>query len=408
MPTQITAEQFMQRYFEVAKKARQRYPEIKLVGPVTANEWQWYNWPNTISSGGKTYPWLEYFIKRVAEEQATSGVRLLDVLDIHFYPGSTNAAEVVQYHRVYFDKTYVYPEANGVKNITGSWDNSQTKEYIFERCKAWLDQYVGTGHGVTFGVTETGIANINTNTTAVWYASTLGEFMKHPEMEIFSPWMWSTGMWEVLHLYSRYNKTSFVPTTSDDEEFVSAYPTVNGAGDSLSVVLVNRSVSQTKSVNLKIDGFDLDEQPFNTLKLSNLSSTETFESHTKNALQKSTVTKSGNSISVSLSPLSITTVLLKGQKGEIVTGTENAAQNEKMFDVYPNPTNSKITIEIHQAGDAIVDVIDVNGRILKTIFSGKTSSSFKKEIDMTETFKGTYIFRLNVDGKIIHRKVFTF
>jgi hypothetical protein len=408
MPTQITAEQFMQRYFEVAKKARQRYPEIKLVGPVTANEWQWYNWPNAISSGGKTYPWLEYFIKRVAEEQAASGVRLLDVLDIHFYPGSTNAAEVVQYHRVYFDKTYVYPEANGVKNITGSWDNSQTKEYIFERCKTWLDQYLGTGHGVTFGVTETGIANINTNTTAIWYASTLGEFMKHPQMEIFSPWMWSTGMWEVLHLYSRYNKTAFVPATSDDEEFVSAYPTVNGAGDSLSVVLVNRSVSQTKSVNLKINGFDLDEQPFNTLKLSNLSATETFESHTKNALQKSTVTKSGNSISVSLSPLSITTVLLKGQKGEIVTATENALQNEKMFDVYPNPTNSRITIEIHQAGDAIVDLIDVNGRILKTIYAGKTSSSFKKEIDIVETFKGTYIFRLNVDGKIVNRKVFTF
>jgi hypothetical protein len=409
MPTQITAEQFMQRYFEVAKKARQQYPEIKLAGPVTANEWQWYNWPNTISSGGKTYPWLEYFIKRVAEEQTASGVRLLDVLDIHFYPGSTNAADVVQYHRVYFDKTYVYPEANGVKNITGSWDNSQTKEYIFERCKAWLDQYMGTGHGVTFGVTETGIANINTNTTAVWYASTLGEFMKHPEMEIFSPWMWSTGMWEVLHLYSRYNKTSFVPATSDDEEFVSAYPTVNGAGDSLSVVLVNRSVSQTKSVNLKINGFDLDEQPFNTLKLSNLSATETFESHTKNALQKSTVTKSGNSISLSLSPLSITTVLLKGQKGEIVTGTENAIQDKKMFNVYPNPsTNSRITIEIHQAGDAIVDLIDVSGRIVKTIYSGKTSSSFKKEIDIVESFKGTYIFRLNVDGKIVHRKVFTF
>jgi hypothetical protein len=168
-------------------------------------------------------------------------------------------------------------------------------------------------------------------------------------------------------------------------------------------------VSQTKSVNLKVEGFDLDEQPFNTLKLSNLSATETFESHTKNALQKSTLTKSGNSISVSLSPLSITTVLLKGKKGEIVTGTENAARNEKMFNVYPNPsTNSRITIEIHQAGDAIVDLIDVNGRILKTIYAGKTSSSFKKEIDMVETFKGTYIFRLNIDGTIVYRKVFTF
>jgi len=64
---------------------------------------------------------LEYFIKRVAEEQTVSGVSLLDVLDIHFYPGSNKAHEVVQYHRVYFDKNYVYPEANGVKNVNGSW-----------------------------------------------------------------------------------------------------------------------------------------------------------------------------------------------------------------------------------------------------------------------------------------------
>ncbi|MEO7988133.1 MAG: glycoside hydrolase family 44 protein [Chryseolinea sp.] len=410
MPTQITAEQFMQRYFEVAKKARERYPAIKLVGPVTANEWQWYNWPTTISSGGKNYPWLEYFIKRVAEEQTASGVRLLDVLDIHFYPGSSTASEVVQYHRVFFDKTYVYPEANGVKNVSGSWDNTQTKEYIFERCKVWLDQYMGTGHGVTFGVTETGISNINASTTAVWYASTLGEFMKHQEMEIFTPWTWSIGMWEVLHLYSRYNKTSFVPATSTEEEFVSAYPTINEAGDSLSVVLVNRSVNATKSVNLNLNGFDLDEQPFNTLKLSSLSASETFISHTSNALQKSTVNKSGNSISISLAPLSITTIQLKGQKGDVVTGVEDKFKIEKVFNIYPNPAaaGSKITIEIHKAGNATVDLIDTNGRILKTVFEGKTSSSFKKEIELSEISKGTFVFRLNINGEIFHKKVFTF
>jgi hypothetical protein len=171
MPVQISAEQFMQRYFEVAKKARERYPEIKLLGPVPANEWQWYNWDGGINSGGKNYPWLEYFIKRVAEEQESTGIRLLDVLDIHFYPSTSEAAKVVQYHRVFFDKNYVYPEANGVKNVSGSWDNSQNKEYIFERCKDWLEQYIGPAHGVTFALTESGISNINTSTNAIWYAS---------------------------------------------------------------------------------------------------------------------------------------------------------------------------------------------------------------------------------------------
>ncbi|HEX5169976.1 MAG TPA: glycoside hydrolase family 44 protein [Cyclobacteriaceae bacterium] len=411
MPVQISAEQFMQRYFEVAKKARERYPEIKLVGPVPANEWQWYNWPNGINSGGKNYPWLEYFIKRLAEEQAASGVRLLDVLDIHFYPSTTDASKVVQYHRVFFDKNYVFPEANGVKNVNGSWDNNQTKEYIFERCKAWLEQYIGADHGVTFGLTETGISNISASTTAVWYASTLGEFMKHPEMEIFTPWSWQTGMWEVLHLYSRYNKEMFVPATSSEEEFVSAYPTITAAGDSITLVLVNRSVNTTKSVNVNFKGYDLANESFQTLKLSNLPSTETFTSHTVNALQKGTVTQGSNSISLSLSPLSITTVLLKGQKGEVITGVESEAVKENTFKVYPNPikTSNEVTIEINKPGNATLELIDLSGRVLRTIYQGEISSpDFEKIEDMSGLSKGMYFFRLNLGGEILHRKVFTF
>ena len=411
-PKQIAADLFMQRYFETAKKARAKFPEIKLVGPVTANEWQWYTWGDGITEGGKFYPWLEYFIKRVAEEQKASGTRLLDVLDIHFYPGSSKAEEVVQFHRVYFDKNYVFPEANGVKRINGSWDNSQTKEYILERCKEWLDKYMGAGHGVTFGVTETGVSNINASTTAVWYASTIGEFMRHPEMELFSPWSWQPGMWEVLHLFSRYNKDMYVPSVSSDEELVSAYPTINQAGDSLTVVLVNRSVSGTKSVQVSFNGFDLAEEAFATLKLSSLPSAETFVSHTTNALQKSTVSQTSDKISVSLSPMTIMTLQLKGVRGEVVTtGIEVPAETERIFRVYPNPVSmeAKITFEINRPGNAMVDLIDLSGRVVRNVYRGTIeSTSFKREIDLSGLSRGAFILRLNIDGQTLQRKVFVF
>ncbi|HEV7380129.1 MAG TPA: glycoside hydrolase family 44 protein, partial [Dyadobacter sp.] len=232
MPKQITAQEFMQRYITLAKKAKAKDPEIKLVGPVTANEWQWYNWDGkTITENGKNYPWLEYFIKTVADEQKKSGVRLLDVLDIHFYPSSKKAEEIVQMHRVYFDKTYNFPEANGVKTINGGYDNNITKEYIFARCNDWLTQHMGAGHGVTLGVTETGIDDsITPSVTAVWYASTIGEFMKNG-VEIFTPWTWKTGMWETLHLMSRYNQTSSIKGISSNETMVSVYPSLNGSRD---------------------------------------------------------------------------------------------------------------------------------------------------------------------------------
>ncbi len=73
MPVQLSAEDFMQRYFDVAKKARAIFPGIKLVGPVPANEWQWYNWSGGITQNGKNYPWLEYFIKRKNNRLRASG-----------------------------------------------------------------------------------------------------------------------------------------------------------------------------------------------------------------------------------------------------------------------------------------------------------------------------------------------
>jgi hypothetical protein len=406
MPTQLSAEDFMQRYFAVAKKARAKFPDIKLVGPVTANEWQWYNWPNGISSGGKNYAWLEYFIKRIGEEQAATGIKLLDVLDVHFYPGSTNASNIVQYHRVFFDPAYIFPEANGVKNVNGSWDNSQNKEYIFERCKTWLTKYIGPDHGVKFGVTEAGISNVDANTSAIWYASTLGEFMKHPEMEIFSPWTWQVGMWEVLHLYSRYNKKQFVQATSSDEESVSAYPTINEAGDSLTVMLVNRSVTSSKTITMNFIGYSINQESFARKTLSNLSSTESFNSHTSNALQTSTVKPVSNNISLTMAPMSVTMIQLKGQRSNTVTSVKEI--DETLLKIFPNPatSDSSLNIEIGKPGFATLELTDTNGKKIQTIYNGEIRTvPFKKEVMLNGLSKGVYIVRLAIDGQISNRKI---
>lgn len=410
MPTQLSPEDFLTSYFAVAKKARAAYPGIKIVGPVTANEWQWYNWNNNaiLGTDGKYYPWLQYFIKRVSEEEKSSGIRLLDVLDIHFYPGSKKNEDVVQMHRVYFDKTYVFPEANGVKRVTGTYDNSQTKEYILARCEDWLNSYMGSGHGVTLGVTETGVQITDPNALAVWYASTLGEFTKHPDMEIFTPWSWSVGMWETLHLFSRYNKASSVPATSTNETMVSAYPTINATEDSITVVLVNRSTTSSQATTVNFKNFILASGNFSALQLSGLPGNETFVSHTNNALKKSTVTASGNSISITLPSLSVVSLQLKGKTGQVVTATEGELDTQ-ILKVYPVPsTDSKIHVVVSKTGDATLDMIDENGRTMKNIFQGRISDvPFTRDVDTSQQTKGVYFLRLKLDGKTIIRKVLT-
>src|ERR1035437_7990007 len=223
MPALPTAENFMQLYFAVAKKARAKFPNIKLTGPIPMSEWQWYNWDNSkITVAGQDYNWLEFFIKRCAEEETVSGIRLLDVIDIHSYPGEGNDTDIVQGHRVYFDTTYNYPGANGCKTTDASgWNPSITQEYIFGRCNKWLNQYMGPNHGVTCAVSEFGLTHNDANTTANSYSSILGTFADNG-VEYFTPWYWYPGMWETLHLFSRYAKPTRVQSVSSNELTVSS------------------------------------------------------------------------------------------------------------------------------------------------------------------------------------------
>lgn len=365
MKTQCTAEEFMQLYFKVAKAARAKYPDIKLLGPVPANEWQWYNWSGGSKINGVHYPWLEFFIKRIAEEEKASGIKLLDVLDIHFYPGESDATNSVNLHRVYFDRNYVYPGANGVRTTTGGWDTSITKEYILGRCSDWLNKYKGANHGIGLAVTETDIASSNANILAVWYASTMGEFMKNG-VEIFSPWGWKVGMWETLHLFSRFNKGNYVQATSQNETLISAYPTVNEAADSMTVVVINRSQTEKKTVNLTFAGYLLQNRAYTMYSLSGLPATETFVSHTNNKLVKKDITPSLNQITVELEPLSVNSIILKAAP----TSSETKFLNGKLKTIlYPNPVTNQVNIDfsLPEKGKLTISLYQANGMLLKTI-----------------------------------------
>ncbi len=398
--TQPSAEAFMQMYFAVAKKARAKFPNIKLVGPVPASEWQWYSWNNSkITVSGKSYVWLEFFIKRIAEEQAASGIKLLDVLDIHCYPGESRDSDIVQVHRMFFDTTYNYPGANGVKTTSPSgWDNSITKEYIFTRCNNWLTKYIGPNHGVTFSVSELGFKNNSANVTANTYASMLGTFADNG-VALFTPWYWYNGQWETLHLFSRYSKSIRVQSVSNTDHYVSAYSSVNNPGDSMTVILVNRSLTVTRSTTVNLANFAALNGSYNTLQLSQLPSAETFVSHTNNALKKSTVTVNSNSFTISLPPLSITAVILKGQTA---IGIKETADNNFNSILYPNPVlsgqNVFINLSEEKVTDLKVELFNTLGELVySTIYAG--TSTGKVEIPCGNIPQGIYFVKLSSSNK---------
>lgn len=319
MPDTLSAEEFVQIYVKGAKQARAKYPGIKLVGPVATNEWQWYNWhnklvPTQIAGRDTSLSFVEFFAKRVAEEQQASGVRLLDVFDYHFYPDYKTAADkknVAQLHRIWFDKQYSYPKANGIKSAFPN----ETKVYIFERTRGWLNNYFGANHGITLGITECGAidaAKDDPSLVAVWYASHLGEFANAGDVEVFTPWSQYTGMFETMHLFTRYAKNNRVSASSSLDSLVSAYASLNDAGDSMTVILVNRDLVGARSATVNLSGFAHGGTWAPTFRLADLVG-ETFKSKTQNALYANGVNISQNAFTLSLPKASVQAVVLSTQ-----------------------------------------------------------------------------------------------
>jgi hypothetical protein len=392
MPKAIPAEDFIQRYVAVATKARTLFPEIKIVGPVFTNEWFWYNWQNgtvpDLQNPGKKYAWVEYFIKRIAEEQQRTGMRLLDVLDFHFYPEDNPNIKrevTLQLHRVFYDTTYDYPGANGCKVVNGIWDNNITKEYIFKRSNDWLEKYIGANHGVTMGMTEMGALYNEPNVIAVCYASLLGTFSEN-NVELFAPWDWYIGQWEVLHLFTKYTGCTAVRSTSTQNNLVSAYSSVNAGKDLLSVVLVNRDVNNSQAVSISLVNKALSDGKVSCYQLANLPATETFVSATQNALKRSEATVANDAIAMSLPKLSVTVVQIPLNQ---ITGISDVETSK--FRLYPNPARGQVMVETSGlSGTIMITLNDITGRIVESV-QIKNGSSAKTALDISRLNKGVYM-----------------
>lgn len=291
------------------------------------------------------------------------------------------------------------PGTNGVKTIAASgWDPSISQEYVFGRCNKWLTQYMGQNHGVTCAVSEYGFTDNNANVTSVSYASVLGTFANN-NVTYFSPWYWYHGMWETLHLFSRYGKTTRVASVSGNEQNVSGYSSINAANDSMTVILVNRNLTNAETVNLNISNFVLANGTYTTKQLSGLPVTETFTSHTTNALNTGSVTIASNSLNITLPSLSTTAILFKD------TGTTSIKQAvEPVFQakLYPNPVSGQNAF-IHVSGDKTLNLkLEIYNAIGQMIYGKDYTGQAPAliEIPCANFNQGVYTISLSLpDGK---------
>ena len=130
---------------------------------------------------------------------------------------------------------------------------------------------------------------------------------------------------------------------------VSAHTSINDANDSATVLLINRSASSSKSVTLNLNNLNLSDRTFESYQLKQLPSTETFVSHTNNALAKSNVNLVSGSVSITLPAMSVTSII-------IPTGFTTGVNTLKTsnIEVFPNPANNQLFVQSAENINSVV------------------------------------------------------
>ncbi|WP_333820825.1 RICIN domain-containing protein, partial [Ohtaekwangia sp.] len=128
--------------------------------------------------------------------------------------------------------------------------------------------------------------------------------------------------------------------TSSLENTVSAYSSINENADSLTVIVVNRDMSASRSVTINLNNFNVANGSYQTLQLASLPATETFVSHTQNALKSNTVQVNSNSFTISAPSLSTTAILLVKARGVTYVSLANRATGLYLDGMYRSDNGS--------------------------------------------------------------------
>ena len=181
--------------------------------------------------------------------------------------------------------------------------------------------------------------------------------MKH-NLEFFIPWSWKTGMWETLHLFARYNKEYYLPSTSGNDSIVSVHTSISADKDSMSILLINRSIKDEIETEIQLKNYEVSDGEYRLSQLSDLPEEETFISHAINALKEKSVMVQNGKATITLPPLSTSTLqLCKTEQ------TELHEQKNPILRVYPTYTMSCLYVEgLNEK--ATIQLISTDGKVV--------------------------------------------
>ena len=313
-PTGATMEEIRNKILDYGAKIKAVDASALVVGP---EEWGWsgyllsgydqqygslHGWsnlPDRAAHGGMDYlPWL---LDQLRQANASSGQRLLDVFSVHYYPQGgefgNDTSQAMQLRRNRSTRSLWDP------NYTDeTWINDKVK--LIPRIKGWVNTYYP---GTKTALTEYNWGAEGHINGATTQADVLGIFGREG-LDMAARWTTpdtSTPTYKAIKMYRNYdgNKSTFgdtsVAATVPNPDNLSAFAAVRATDGALTVMVVNKYLSGATPVTINLSNF------------ANAGTAQLWQLTSSNAITRlADVTFSGNSLTASVPPQSITLFVL--------------------------------------------------------------------------------------------------
>jgi hypothetical protein len=269
-PTGASMDEVADRMIDYASHIKAADPNGLVVGP---EEWGWLGYfysgldqqtaaknnftsfPDKAAHGGVDY--IPYVLSRIRTAEQASGTRLLDALSVHYYPQSGETS----------DSLAAAVQLLRNRSTRSLWDPNYTDEswidanvMLIPRLRAWAEAF---RPGTPIGITEYSWGVEDDANGATAQADVLGIFGREG-LDFAARWMAPARgslVAEAFQMYRNYDgagKTfgdTSVRTTVPNPDTLSAFAAVRSSDQALTIMIINKDLSQPTSVDLQVANF---------------------------------------------------------------------------------------------------------------------------------------------------------
>ena len=400
-PQPLSYDELWTRTLDYASVAKARDPQALVLGP---ESWGWceYFWSavdgcsngsDRAAHGGLGL--LEWYLAQVRANELASGVRKVDVLDVHYYPQAGTALNDDEgqaalrlrtvkslYDPAYVDESWIGQPVRLIPRL---------REMIAARCP-----------GLGIGISEYNFGGDNGISSALAQAEALAVFGREG-VTLATRWVApanGTRVQDAFRMYLDYDGAggqvlgTSVRATSSKVDSVGAYA-IDGPDGRLFVLLFNKhTAGETAQLALAGGG----DRAGLLYRMTNASAW--------GAAGAANLT--GGALALALPARSATLLVLAP-----ATTAVGAAESEFSLRASPNPTRAGAAIDfaLPRAGHVDLAIFDVAGRRVRTLLRGESAAGpvhavwDGRDARGAEAAKGVYLLRLAGPGRTESRRL---